>query len=252
MIAEKRYQTILEILNRQKSASVQQLAEELNISESTIRRDLIALASQGRLNKVHGGATVVEKQFYSHEPDMVTKEGMYTQEKENIGRYAASLIKAEDFVYIDAGSTTIQLANAISGEALKATYVTNGLAHTRILARKGCVVYVPAGRVKQRTEAIVGAAVLNSLHRYNFTKAFMGVNGISIERGYTTPGIEEGELKAAAIQSAYESWFLADESKFNKVYAAGICDLVQSTIITNRLPDPKYRELTLIKETDRE
>lgn len=250
MIAEKRYQTILDILNRQKSATVQQLAETLGISESTVRRDLVALGEQGRLNRVHGGATVLEPLFYSQEEDMMTKEGIFTREKELIGRYAATLIHAEDFVYIDAGSTTIQLVNAISGEALKATYVTNGLAHTRALARKGCTVYVPAGRIKQRTEAIVGAPVLSSLHRFNFTKAFMGVNGISIDRGFTTPGIEEGELKAVAIQSAFESWFLADESKFNKVYAAGICDLARSAIITNRLPDARYREYTSVKEIE--
>lgn len=251
MIAETRYNTILEILRRQKTATVQQLSEVLNISESTIRRDLTTLAEQGKLNKVHGGATLIEQQFYSHEQDMITKEGLYAPEKERIGICAASLISAGDFVYIDAGSTTLQLVNHIEGEALQATYVTNGLAHTRVLARKGCTVYVPAGRIKSSTEAIVGAAVLNSLHHYNFTKAFMGANGISLERGFTTPGIEEAELKAAAMQSAYESWVLADESKFNKVYSAGFCDLVQAAIITNRLPDPKYYEHTLIKETDR-
>lgn len=251
MIAETRHQTILDILALQQSATVQQLAQELGTSESTIRRDLIILDQQGRLNKVHGGATALSQPFYAHEPDMITKETLFLQEKESIGRYAASLIHADDFVFVDAGSTTIQLVNAISGEALKATYVTNGLAHTRALARKGCMVYVPAGRIKQRTEAIVGTAVLNSLRRYNFTKAFMGTNGISLDRGFTTPGIEEGELKAAVVQSAYESWFLADESKFGKVYASGICELTRGSIITNRLVDQQYREYTLIKETER-
>ncbi len=251
MIAEKRHQTILDILNRQQSATVQQLAQELGTSESTIRRDLITLDNQGRLNKVHGGATALHQQFYANELDMMTKEGLYLPEKESIGRYAASLIHAGDFVYVDAGSTTIQLVNAISGEALKAIYVTNGLAHTRALARKGCMVYVPAGRIQQRTEAIVGTAVMNSLRRYNFTKAFLGTNGISLERGFTTPGIEEGELKAAVVQSAYESWFLADASKFGKVYSAGICELTRGSIITNRLPDLQYREYTSVKETER-
>ena len=181
---------------------------------------------------------------------MDTKEGLYVEDKKRMGQYAASLMRADDCVYIDAGTSTIHLVNAIDGDAKKAVYVTNGLLHTRILARKGCIVYVPAGRVKPRTEAIVGAAVLNSLRRYNFTKAFMGANGISIERGFMTPTIEEAELKAAAIQSSLESWFLADESKFNKICAAGICDLGQANIITNRLPDVRYAEKTLVKEID--
>lgn len=250
MIAENRYQMILGVLNRQKSVTVQDLAQMLQISESTIRRDLVALDSQGRLKRVHGGATVLESQFYSNELDMTTKESMFSKEKELIGRIAAGLIKAEDVVYIDAGTTTLQLAQAIDGEALKAIYVTNGLAHTRVLARKGCTVYVPAGRIRERMEAIVGAATMNSLRHYNFTKAFMGTNGISWERGFTTPGIEEGELKAAAVQAATETWFLADESKFGKICAAGICSLHRASIITNRLPDEKYREFTVIKEAE--
>lgn len=250
MIAENRYQMILEVLIRQKSVTVQQLAEMLDISESTIRRDLIALDSQGRLKRVHGGATLLESQFYSNEPDMTTKEGLFIKEKEQIGRCAASLIKADDLVYIDAGTTTLQLVHAIDGEALSATYVTNGLAHTRVLARKGCTVYVPGGRIRERTEAVVGGAAMNSLRRYNFSVAFMGTNGISLERGFTTPDIEEGELKAAAIASARQTWFLADESKFDKIYASGICDLGRGAIITNRLPEEKYREFTVVKETD--
>lgn len=181
---------------------------------------------------------------------MVTKESLYMQEKERIGACAAALIRKDDVVYIDAGSTTLQLANAISGYALEATYVTNGLAHTRVLARKGCTVYVPSGRVKPTTEAIVGTAVLSSLRRYNFTKAFVGANGISIKRGFTTPGMEEAELKAAAIESAYECWIVADHSKFEKTYAAGFCALNKAAIMTDCLPDQTYRDYTTVREAD--
>ncbi len=251
MITENRHQLILEILERQKSITVQQLSEQLNVSGSTIRRDLASLDSQGRLKKVHGGAAFIEQRSYlAKEPDMLTKEGLYIREKESIGYLAASLIQKDDLVYVDAGSTTLQLVNAISGDALEATYVTNGLAHTRVLARKGCTVYVPSGRIKPTTEAIIGTAVLNSLRWYNFTKAFMGTNGISIERGFTTPGIEEAELKAAAIKSSYECWILADQSKFGNICAACFCDLIKASIITNHLPDRTYCDYTTIKESD--
>ena len=251
MITENRYQLILEILQNQKSATVQQLAEQIGTSESTIRRDLTALDNQGRLKKVHGGATLaVHQPYLAAEADMTTKESLYLLEKERIGISAAALIGKDDVVYIDAGSTTLQLANAISGEALEAIYVTNGLAHTRVLARKGCTVYVPAGRIKPTTEAIIGTAVLSSLRRYNFTKAFVGTNGISIQRGFTTPGMEEAELKAAAIESAYECWIVADHSKFGKVYAAGFCGLNKASIITDCLPNQAYRDYTTVKEVD--
>lgn len=251
-MTENRYQLILEILERQRSATVQQLAEQTGASESTIRRDLATLDSQGQLKKVHGGATLVIQQPrpYLAEADMITKENLYMQEKERIGTCAAALIRKDDVIYIDAGSTTLQLANAISGDALEATYVTNGLAHTRVLARKGCTVYVPSGRIKPTTEAIIGTAVLSSLRRYNFTKAFVGANGISIKRGFTTPGMEEAELKAAAIESAYECWIIADHSKFEKIYAAGFCSLNKAAIITDCLPDQTYRDYTTVREAD--
>jgi DeoR family fructose operon transcriptional repressor len=111
-------------------------------------------------------------------------------------------------------------------------------------------VYVPSGRYKATTEAIVGTQALSFLQRFNFTKAFVGTNGVSLDKGYTTPGIEEVEVKSQAIRSAYQSWILADESKFGKIYAAVICSLGDCSVITNRLPNPAYRQHTTVKETE--
>ena len=250
MIAEKRYEIILSTLRSQRSATVQQLAQALHTSVSTVRRDLIVLDSQGRLKKVHGGATLSEERHTAAEPDMLTKEGMNIPQKQAIGRLAAAMIRPDDFVFIDAGSTTLQLVRAIEGDALRAVYVTNGLAHTRVLCRKGCNVYVPAGKVRQRTEAIVGAPALSCIRSYNFTRAFLGVNGISLDRGFTTPGMDERELKLAAIESARESWFLADMSKFDHITPVTICSLSRAGIITNRLPNPGYADYTTIQEVE--
>ena len=250
MLAEERFALILEQLNEKRTVTVQQLCEALHTSESTIRRDLTELDRQGRMTKVHGGATLPDSRFLADEPTMEAKESQAVEQKHSIAQAAAKLINADDFVFIDAGSTTLELVRALTGAALKATYVTNGVAHARLLAQKGCRVYLPGGLLRPQTEAIVGAPAVSSIQQYNFTKAFMGANGISIERGFMTPTIEEAELKAAAIQSSLESWFLADESKFNKICAAGICDLGQANIITNRLPDVRYAEKTLVKEID--
>ena len=250
MISEKRYELILDYLIQHRTATVQQLADALGTSESTVRRDLMALDRQGRLNRVHGGAALTQSVHSSLEPDMDTKEALNIREKQLIGRYAASLIQASDFVFLDAGTTTLQVAHAVTGEALKATYVTNGLAHTRVLCRKGCNVYVPAGKVRQRTEAIVGAPTLSCIRSYNFTRAFLGVNGISLDRGFTTPGMDERELKLAAIESARESWFLADMSKFDHITPVTICSLSRAGIITNRLPNPGYADYTTIQEVE--
>lgn len=173
MLAEKRFAKILDMLAEKRSATVQELCEELNASESTIRRDLTELDRLGKLNKVHGGATLPDSQFLAEEPSMDAKQALAIAEKRDIARAAAMLIQPQDFVYIDAGTTTLALVQALSGPALEAHYVTNGIAHARLLAQRGCKVFVPGGMLRPNTEAIVGAAAVASLQAYNFTKAFV-------------------------------------------------------------------------------
>ena len=250
MLAEERFALILEQLNEKRTVTVQQLCEALHTSESTIRRDLTELDRQGRLTKVHGGATLPDSRFLADEPTMEAKETLAVAEKRSIAATAAALITAEDFVFIDAGTTTLELVRALTGAALKATYVTNGVAHARLLAQKGCRVYLPGGLLRPQTEAIVGAPAVSSIQQYNFTKAFMGANGVALEAGFTTPDPEEAAVKAAAVRRARESWFLVDDAKFSKIYPAVITDLHSGAILTNRCPNPKYRQFTLIKETE--
>ena len=95
--------------------TVQQLCEALHTSESTIRRDLTELDRQGRLTKVHGGATLPDSRFLADEPTMEAKETLAVAEKRSIAAAAAALITAEDFVFIDAGTTTLELVRALTG-----------------------------------------------------------------------------------------------------------------------------------------
>ena len=199
MLAEERFALILDLLARQRTATVQELCEALNASESTIRRDLNELDKQGKLNKVHGGATLPDSPFRTDEPTMAAKEELAVSQKQSIAQAAAELILPEDFIYLDAGSSTLALARALSGPALNASYVTNGVA---------------------------------------------------LDSGFTTPDPEEAAVKAAVIRRARETWFLVDDTKFAQVYPAVICDLHSGAILTNRCPNPKYRQYTLIKETE--
>ena len=243
MLAEERFSLILDLLARQRTATVQELCEALSASESTIRRDLNELGKQGKLNKVHGGATLPDSPFRTDEPTMAAKEELAVSQKQSIAQAAAELILPEDFIYLDAGSSTLALA-------LNASYVTNGVAHARLLAQKGCRVFLPGGLLRPQTEAIIGAAALTAIQQYNFTKAFMGANGVALGSGFTTPDPEEAAVKAAALHRAREAWFLVDDTKFAQVYPAVICDLHSGAILTNKCPNPKYRQYTLIKETE--
>ena len=248
MLAEERFALILEQLNEQRTVTVQQLCEALHTSESTIRRDLTELDRQGRLTKVHGGATLPDSRFLADEPTMEAKETLAVEQKRSIAQAAAQLINANDFVFIDAGSTTLELVRALTGDALKASYLTNGVAHARTLAQKGCKVFLLGGLLRPETEAIIGAAALYSLQQYNFTKAFLGANGVALDAGFTTPDPEEAAGKATAVRRAREAWFLVDDSKFARIYPAVIAELSGGAILTNHCPNPKYRQFTLIKE----
>lgn len=250
MLAEERFSQILALLAEKRTATVQDLCEALNVSESTIRRDLLELDRQGRVNKVHGGATLPSSQFRADEPTMEAKETLAVSQKNTIAKAAAALIQADDFVYLDAGSTTLAVARAVSGAALDAHYVTNGIAHARLLAQKSCHVCVPGGLLRPRTEAIIGAAAITALQQFNFTKAFIGANGVALNIGFTTPDPEEAAVKAVAVRRARETWYLVDDSKFGRVYPAVIGEIYSGAILTNRCPDPKYRQLTLVKETE--
>ena len=259
MLAEERFAQILALMAEKRTATVQELCEALNASESTIRRDLTELARQGRLNKVHGGATLPDGQFLADEPTMAAKEALAVGQKRSIAQAAADLIRAEDFIYIDAGTTTLAMVRALSGPALEAHYVTNGIAHALlerfgsfagVLAQKSCHVCVPGGLLRPRTEAIIGAAAITALQQFNFTKAFIGANGVALNVGFTTPDPEEAAVKAVAVRRARETWYLVDDSKFGRVYPAVIGEIYSGAILTNRCPDPKYRQLTLVKETE--
>lgn len=246
MLTEERFRKILAIVEQEKTATVAALSERLETSESTIRRDLTALAEQGRLNKVHGGAVALEQGYAAPERSMEAKQKLFLAEKDAIARYAASTLRSGDFVFIDAGSTTERMIDYITERDI--TFVTNGFLHATKLAKKGYTVYITGGEVKPTTEAIVGAACINCLRNYNFTKCYLGTNGISLTAGFTTPDINEASVKETAVGCSYVTYILADHSKFNTASQVTFARLSNACIITDRVPDQEYRERCIIKE----
>lgn len=249
MLTEERFNAILSLLEGKKAVTVQELSSLLNISESTVRRDLNTLSEQGRLNKVHGGATVKKNDngVISTEEDIRTKSTHHMAEKELIAKYASTLIRNDDFVFIDAGTTTEKLINFIPSSC-KATFVTSGIVHAKKLIYKGLRAFVIGGELKLTTEAIVGVTAVENLNKYNFTKCFLGANGIDKNRGLTTPDIDEAILKNRAYENSYITYVLADSSKFNRVFAVNFGTLNRTCIITDKLSDEEYKNYTVIKE----
>lgn len=246
MLTEERFSAILERLQDKKAVTVVELTKLLETSESTIRRDLNTLHDMGKLKKVHGGATLCNEAYLTNEEDVPTKSQYNVTEKESIAKYAATLIEDEDFVYIDAGTTTEKLIDYI-GET-KATFVTNGIVHAKKLIQRGLKAYVVGGQLKLSTEAIIGAEGLSNLKKYNFTKCFLGTNGITLDNGFSTPDVEEALIKIEAVNRTHKVFVLADHSKFGKQSSVSFANLDQAVIITDQLMDDRYKEQTVIKE----
>ncbi len=240
MIAEERWTRIVEIVNENGVQSIVQLMDKLDASESTIRRDLIHLDEAGQLRKVHGGATSLDTPEYlvADEP-MQTRKTMHTAEKRAIGAYAAKLIKPGDFVFIDGGTTTECLVDAIT--ETEASYLTNSLPHAQKLLAKGCNTLLPGGEVKPLTEVLVGAMTVDFMRQYHFTLGFWGTNGADITTGFTTPDFNEAAVKRVTIENTAHPYVLCDSSKFKGISLVTFSDFNRATVITDHIDDPALR-----------
>ena len=247
MLTEERYTIILEIVRQNKSVALPELCQLLGVSESTVRRDLAALDEKGLIKKVHGGALLIDEfPFNWVERDVEEKSKMFNEEKKAIGRYAASLVEDGDFIFLDAGTTTEKMIEFFPPKNI--SFVTNGFVHAKALARRGFKTFIPAGEIKRTTEAIVGAECVNSLKCYNFTKCFMGANGISLKVGITTPDRNEASVKITAMEKSRVAYVLADSSKFDNITSVTFLPLEGANIITDKLHNKKYTEKSNITE----
>ena len=244
MLTETRQEEILRLLTLKGSVTVQELKEYFDASESTIRRDLNTLDEKGALVKVFGGAMLAESNLATKDEQVSQRKGLYQDEKQQIGEYAASLIEPHDFVYLDAGTTTACMIPYITEKT--ATFVTNAVSHALELAGKGFHVIILGGELKAATEAIVGNEACMSLQKFNFTKCFMGANGASPAVVFTTPEINEAKIKECAMTHSLKSYVLCDSTKFHQVNPIRFGTFESAQIITEKLPDVVLKRYTNI------
>ena len=240
MLTEERFTRILSILESMGSVTVQQLMTELDASESTIRRDLNTLDANGQLIKVHGGAILKNTSYSTEDDEVMQRRERNKGAKEKIAKYAAGLIEPGDFVYIDAGTTTDLMIDFIT--VRQAVFVTNAISHAKRLAERGFTVYLLGGEFKAVTEAIVGEEAVAALEKYNFTKGFWGANGVSLQKGYSTPELKEAMVKKKSMENCKECFVLADESKFNQISSVTFAPFEGAMVITTGLSLPAYKK----------
>ena len=246
MLTEERRAKIVEIVNEKKAVSVNELVEMLDTSAATIRRDINELNTSKQLVKVFGGATAVSTLDVNTKEDaVIQKATKNVVEKDSISRYAAGLIQDNDFVYIDAGTTTLAMVDYILNS--RAKYITNGVVHAKRLMDKGLEVIMIGGRLKGSTEAVVGPDCVEFIRKYHFTKAFMGTNGISVRAGFTTPDVDEAMIKTEAIRHSYMAYVLADHTKFDQINSVTFAEINICSIITDKAVAKEYSSHTVVK-----
>lgn len=237
MLTDERHSFILGQLEQKNTLTVQELVEQLGHSESTIRRDLTTLEDQDKLVRIHGGARKKRKPV--DEPTMDEKTVKFMQEKEKVSQLAASLVNDFDVIYLDAGTTTYAMIPYLEGKNI--TVVTNGVPHAALLTDYNIETILVGGKIKQRTKAVIGSIAERQLDEVNFTKAFMGMNGVDITQGFTTPDTEEAAIKRKAIRQSNQSYVLVDVSKLDEVSFSKVADIDECTVITNHLSDKQQR-----------
>ena len=233
MLAAQRHKLIIEEIHRRGAVRVSALTELLGVSEMTIRRDLDSLASAGLLEKVHGGATL-RGGLSADEPGFETKSHRQLREKEAIARAAARLVEPGQSIGLTGGTTTWRLAHHLSGVS-DLTVVTNSIQVANVLHRESRpdLTVVLTGGVRTPSDALVGPIAVTTVRSLHIDVLFIGVHGISVDLGLTTPNLLEAETNRALVAATEQIVLVADHTKWGVRGLSKIADLSEVDVFVS-------------------
>lgn len=231
LYAEERQQLILSEVRTNGRVEVAALSENLGVTAETIRRDLDRLEQQGLLTRVHGGAIPTSR--LEAEPALSHRDVTATAEKSRMARAALPLLPRRGTVLVDAGTSTARLVSILPDDS-ELRIVTNSLPiATAVVGHPTMTVHLIGGRLRPRTLAAVDAWALSALADINVDLAILGTNGISAERGLTTPDPAEAAVKSAMVAAGRRVIMLADSSKYGKLHFARFADLRDIDVVVS-------------------
>lgn len=227
------------MLEQNEEVQVTDISRQTGISEVTIRKDLTILQNRHLLLRTRGGAMrkPVEN---TNEDTAISKKRMFNfKEKERIGAEAVKMIHDGDFIMLDSGTTTMEIAKQL-GRFQHLRILTNAMnIATELMSYQRFDVVLIGGNVRPKSLSMVGPLALSVLHNFSRYKLFLGVDSFSIENGVSTPNLEEALLNQMMIQQADKVIAVFDSSKFNKRSFVHIADAKElDCIITDTaIPD---------------
>lgn len=209
MLTTQRKKLILERLLQDGEVVAKPLSQEWGVSEDTIRRDLRELAQEGKLQRVHGGALPAAATV----APLAARQHIAPADKTALGRAGAALVKPGQLVFLDGGTTALQLARHLD-PALHATFVTHSPTVAIELAQKPHLEIIMLGGTLYRHSMVnVGASVIAAAMGMRADVYFMGVTGVHPTAGLSTGDFEEAAVKRALHASAAETIVLASQDK---------------------------------------
>ena len=238
MLPAQRRQAILRAV-RSGTAHVNALADEFGVSEMTVRRDLHALARDGKLERVRGGAVKA-----STEPPFEETAVERLAAKDRIGAAAAALVEDGQTIMLDIGTTTLQLARHLRGRSLT-VITTNLAAYEELLPEPDIELVLPGGVVRRNYRSLVGMFAEDALRRLRADIAFLGTSGIDADLAVWDTTMIEVPIKRAMIAASQRTVLLADAAKFDMDAMVRVCDASElDAIVTDeRVPAKRRRAL---------
>ena len=244
MLARQRQEAILRGIEDSGGVRVSDMVEQLGVSDMTIRRDIEFLASKGLVLKVHGGATAIGEHPID-EPGFSVKSEMNAVQKSEIARTAASLVKPGSTVAVSAGTTAYAVAVELR-PVKQLTVVTNSPRVAELLydRSRDDQTIVLTGGVRTPSDALAGPVANSMLANIHVDTLILGVHGIDVQAGLTTPNLYEAETNRALIRSAKRIIVVADHTKWGVVGLSSIGTLEQvDVLVTDKELDPQARRV---------
>jgi len=240
----ERREKILETLRQSGEVSIEHIVGRFGVSPATARRDLRLLERQGLALRRHGGAATPESSLY--DASYLERERTSIAHKRGIALAASELIHTAQTIALTGGTTTTAVARALRGREL--VIVTNAVNIAMELAREPRIrVHLTGGRLVGASYELVGSAAVQALEGLNVDVAFIGVNGVSVERGLTTNNEEEAEVNRAMVDVARRVIVVADHSKLGRATLVQICPLdAAHVLITDR--EARVRDVEAIRQ----
>jgi len=239
-----RRRAIIEQIKESGEVLITDLSKQFDVSEVTIRNDLEFLEKKNLVMRARGGAINVENNV-GIDQNITDKTKLHSAEKIAIGIKAAQLIKENETIILDSGTTTAEIASNL-GDLKHITIITNALNIVNLLVGKANVnLIVPGGVLRQNSLSMVGPIAEKSLKNFFVDKAFISADGFDTRQGLFTPNIEEASLNTIMIEIAREVILVADSSKFSRRSLVLFCglDKIKSVITDRGIPDDDKRRL---------